>query len=88
MGRALSRLGGEGQLGLARIDVGVQLQVARAQGLGEVTEVAMDAVARASMRADQLAQMVPSAAGRLQALGDAMTMAEIGVVHDTARRLR
>jgi hypothetical protein len=88
LGRDMARLRAHGSFELARIDQAAMLQSAQAEGLAEVAVSAMDSVARVSLRGDQLTQLVPTAAGRLGAIVDALTIAEIGLVHQAARRMR
>ncbi len=86
--RELSRLNASGRLDLARIDQAVVLQAAKAEGIAEVAAVAMTSVTRATLHAQQLSQAVPAAAGRINAIADALTVAEIGIVQNTVWRMR
>lgn len=86
--RELSRLQADGRVGLARLEYGTSFQLARTHAVEEVAHAAVDAVGRVSLHAQQLAELMPFAGGRLQAVADALAIAEIGVIHDTARRLR
>ena len=86
--RRLYRAGAASRLQIACIDNYAAEQAARAESIAEVTHVVLQSVGKVSMHAEQLGQMIPSATGRFQAVVDAMTVAEIGVIYETGRRLR
>jgi hypothetical protein len=84
----LSRIEGATRLGLARIDHAAELQAARVEAVGYVGSRAMHEITLLSQLEGQLAQLVPSAAGRLHALGDLSALAMAEVVAETVRRVR
>lgn len=69
-GRAVARVLGGTELGLARLSGEAQLEQARLDALDAVAGRAMQGVAMVSQLEGQLSSMVPLAASRLQAIGD------------------
>ena len=88
VGRELSRLNAQGQVGLARVNQQADLQAERVAAIGYVGKRAMHEVTMLSQLEVQLAQLVPSASPRLQALGDLSALAMADVVSDTVRRVK
>jgi hypothetical protein len=85
--------------GLAAIQSGTELAVGRVQqcediqnsqveAMASVTQRGLQGVAFISQIEQQLAQTVPLAAARLQAIGDIGTLGISQVVMDTANKLR
>src|SRR5947208_17069057 len=72
---------------LARMQQETFLQEVRMRAVAHVGGVAMDAVADLTMYAEQQSQMVPAAAGRINAIADAVTMEALSIVRDTRYRL-
>jgi hypothetical protein len=71
----------------AQIEAEAELSALRFQAIGFMATVAMNEAAVLSQVEQQLAQLVPMAASRLQALGDAATLAMIQTLGDSSRRL-
>lgn len=88
LGRALARLSGEAQLEVALINREADLQVARVRAIGYVGKGAMHEVALLGELEQQLATLVPSAAGRLRGIDDLTALAMADVVSDTVRKVR
>lgn len=74
-------------LAQVRIDHEVDLQTARVQGVAYVGQQALQAVAMVSQMETQLAQMVPSAAGRLRGIADMTALGMANIVSDTVRKV-
>jgi hypothetical protein len=85
--RELGRLSQSADLALARTNAAVELELARLDGLQQVAGRAMQGVAMVSQLEQQLAQLVPIAASRLQAIGDMHALASAEVVAQATRRL-
>lgn len=96
IGRAEAR-----QLGrtLGALEASVRLETARIEAIGEVQAVRADVVTYVGKRSlqnvalmtqleQQLATLVPLAAGRLQAIADLTALAVAEVVSDTQRQVR
>lgn len=88
LGRGLARINAGGQLEEAFINKEAELQVVRIHALGYVGRAAMNEVTMLSQLEQQLAGMVPSAAGRLQGLDDLAALAMADVLTDTVRKVR
>ena len=88
MARELERVEAGTQLGVARIDQAAELQAVRIQAVGYVGKRALHEVALVSQTEQQLAALVPIAAGRLQAIGDMTALSLADVVSDTLRKVR
>jgi hypothetical protein len=88
VGRELERLEARGLVQRAAIEQQADLQVARVQAIGYVGKHAMHEVALLSQLEQQLASLIPSAAGRLQGLDDIAALAMADVLSDTVRRVR
>ena len=88
MGRSLARLDGQTAFDLARIDQVTDLAQAKTDSVSQVGGHAMQRVAMLSQLEQQLAQTVPLATSRLQAIADLTTMGVGEVVVDSIHRLR
>lgn len=88
VGRSLSRLEGQSALDTARVDYVAELQAAKVEASAQVAGRAMQAVALVTQLEQQLAQTVPLAASRLQAIGDMAALAAADVVADTSWKLK
>lgn len=73
---------------LARIEVEAELQAFRVQAVGYVGKQAMHEVAMVSQLEQQLAELVPLATTRLQAIGDAVALAQAQVVTATYQKVQ
>jgi hypothetical protein len=85
--KGLGRIGEGTSIGLARIDQKVDLQIGRVEGLAAVGGVGLQAVAATTQLEQQLTQMVPLAASRLEAIGNMIALGITGVIADTTRQL-
>jgi hypothetical protein len=88
LGRDLARINNEGVVEAAEINKEAELQAERIRVLGYVTKTAMHEVTVLSQLEQQLAALVPSAAGRLQGIDDIGALAMADVVTDTVRKVR
>ena len=86
-GRALARLDGQTEIGIAEIESQAEIQATRVMAVGYVGKRAMHEVAMVSQLEQQLATLVPMATGRLQAIGDMVALSAADVVADTVRRV-
>jgi hypothetical protein len=76
------------RMALAQIEQAADLQAARVEAVAYVGKQGMQAVAFVSQVEQQLAQLVPLATGRLQALADITALSVAEVVGDTVRKVR
>lgn len=86
-GRALSRLAGEAEIGSSLINYKADLAETGQAGLDRVARRGMFGVAEISQTEAQLAQLVPLATSRLQAIGDAHALGTVAIVMDFAKSL-
>jgi hypothetical protein len=86
--RELSRLDGQGQVEMARINQAADLQAERIAAVGYVGKRALHEVAMLSQLEVQLSALVPAATPRLQGLGDLSALAMAEVVGETVRRVK
>ena len=86
--RALNQLEDQSVVHLAAVRSQVNLQLAKVDGVAAVGQRALSATALTSQVEQSLAQIVPIAASRLQAVADLTTLTIADVVTDTASRLR
>jgi arginase family enzyme len=86
--RALARLDARTELGIAEIESQAELQAARIMAVGYVGKRAMHEVAMISQLEQQLAELVPSCAPRLRAIGDMVALAAADVVASTVWRVQ
>lgn len=85
--RALARLQQRAALEMARIGETAVTQVARVEAVACVGRRAMFETALLTQAEQSLAQLVPLAASRLQAIGDIATLGMAEVVSDTVRKV-
>jgi hypothetical protein len=71
----------------ADIEAQTELAALQFQAVGFMASVAMQEVALVSQVEQQLAQLVPLATSRLQAIGDTAALAMVQILSDAARRL-
>lgn len=88
LGGQLARIDTEGLVEAAEINKEAGLQAERIRALGYVGKTAMHEVTMLSQLEQQLAGIVPSAAGRLQGLDDLAALAMADVLTDTVRKVR
>lgn len=88
LNRSLGTLDARTRLEAARIEQAAELQAVRADAVAYVGKRALHDVALVSQLEQQLASLVPVAAGRLQAIGDMTSLAVAEVVSDTLRQVR
>ncbi|CAN0307462.1 unnamed protein product, partial [Phaeothamnion confervicola] len=72
---------------IARVNATARVQAEKAHAVGYVGSQGMQAVALVSQQESQLAQLVPLATGRLQAIADMTALGIAEVVATTVRRL-
>jgi hypothetical protein len=85
--RELARISGATDIEMAIVQAKAELEIAKLDGLQAVAGRAMQGVALVSQLEQQLAQTVPLAASRLQAIGDMHSLATAEILASTARRL-
>jgi len=88
VGRGLDRIDGHASLDVARVQAREDIQNAQVDALSSVTQRGLQGVAFISQVEQQLAQVVPLAASRLQAIADIGALGLSQVVMDTANKLR
>jgi hypothetical protein len=86
--RAVARIEAIGTVRLARLEVEAEVQAAAVDAVSYVGRRAMHDVALLSQVEQQLAQAVPLATSRLEAIGNMAALAMSNVVAETACRLR
>jgi hypothetical protein len=86
--RGLADLQSAGVLQLATIEQQALVQTAKTDAVAYVGRSAMMHVAMLSQAEQELSQLVPLAATRLQGIADTVTLALAKVVVDTATRMR
>ena len=86
--RELQRMNARGLIQAAAIDQQAELQAAKVEAVAYVGKRALSEVALLSQLECQLAQMIPTARGRLHALGDITALGMADVVSDTVRKVR
>jgi hypothetical protein len=86
--RSLARLQAGAVVQVAQVDSRATVQAAQVDAVAAVAQRALQNVAFVTQVEQQLAQAVPLAASRLQAIGDLGTLAMSQVVTDTATQLR
>lgn len=85
--RGLSRLAQSTDLAVARSTAIAEIESAKLDALQQIAGRAMQGVALVNQLEQQLAQVVPIAASRLQAIGDMHALATAEVVAQAPRRL-
>lgn len=88
VGRSLSQIEGKTSLDIARVEARADIQNAQVEAMAAITQRGLQGVAFLSQVEQQLAQTVPIATSRLQAIGDIGSLAISEVVMDTANKLR
>ena len=87
-GRAVTQVRGVTSVALAQVEAKAEIQAAKVDAVSLVTQRALQGVAFVSQVEQQLAQAVPLAASRLQAIGDIGALGLSQIVMDTANDLR
>lgn len=85
--RELARLAGTTELAIANTNAIAEVEQSKVHALQRITNQAMQGVALVSQTEQQLSQIVPLAASRLQAIGDIHALATADLVAQTPRRL-
>ena len=85
--KELSRLSQSSGLAIARTNAAVELELCRLDGLQQIACRGLQGAAIVSQMEQQLAQLVPIAASRLQAIGDMHALATAQEVAQASRRL-
>jgi hypothetical protein len=80
-------LANQTEVAVAHVAAAVAVETAALDGLDIIAQRAMQGVALVTQVEQQLAQAVPLATSRLQALGDMHALASAGIVSDARRRL-
>ena len=86
--RTLSQIQGSTSLAIAQVEARAEVQASQVDAMAAITQRALSGVAFISQVEQQLAQAVPIAASRLQAVADIGTLGLTQVVMDTANQLR
>jgi hypothetical protein len=84
----MARIDGSASLDIARVEARADIQSAQVEAMAAVTQRGLQGVAFISQVEQQLAQAVPLAASRLQAIADLGALGISQVVMDTANKLR
>jgi len=85
--RFTARVSANARKELVVMEAEADLQVARVQAVGHVGQQAMQSVAMVSQLEGQLAELVPLATTRLQAIADMTALATAEVVAGTLKRI-
>ncbi len=88
VGRALANVGDHTSVAIARVEACADIQATKIDTMSAVTQRGLQGAAFISQVEQQLAQVVPMSASRLQAIGDIGTLGLAQVVMDTATKLR
>lgn len=88
MGKNLARLGARTELSIRTVEAKADVTAAKVEAVGFVGKRAMFVVASVSQTEQQLAQMVPLATTRLQAIGDMVALSAAELVAETQHRMR
>ena len=86
--KALTRINSGCNIATARTEAAGEVQVAKIDVMSGVTQRGLQGVAFLTQVEQQLAQVVPLAASRLQAIADIGTLGLTEIVMDTANDLR
>lgn len=87
LGRELARLDADARVSVAYVEQEANLQTARVHGLGHVGKQALYEAAIVTEAEQQLARVVPEAAGRLTAIADMTALGLAEIVTKTAHKL-
>ena len=85
--RELARLATSTELAIAHTDAMAEVEQSKVHALQRITNQALQGVALVSQTEQQLSQIVPDAASRLQAIGDMHALASADIVAQAPRRL-
>jgi hypothetical protein len=85
--KALGRLAAETGLTLAAVQARAEIEAEKIEGIAHVGAVAQQRVALLTQMEQQLTQLVPLAASRLQAIGDLTALGMADVVATAGRRI-
>ena len=85
--RDLVRLAASTELAVAHVDAVAEVEQTKVHALQRIANQAMQGVALVSQTEQQLSQIVPIAASRLQAIGDIHALATADMVTQVPRRL-
>ena len=85
--RELARLAGTTELAIAHTDAIAEVEQSKIHALQRIANQALQGVALVSQTEQQLSQIVPLAASRLQAIGDMHALATADIVAQAPRRL-
>lgn len=88
VGRGLARVGGNASLDIACVQAREDIQNAQVDAMASVTQRGLQGVAFISQVEQQLGQVVPMAASRLQAIADVGALGISQVVMDSVNKLR
>jgi len=88
VGRCIARIEGSASLDIARVEARADIQAVQVDAMSAVTQRGLQGVAFISQVEQQLAQTVPLAASRLQAVADVGALGVTQVIMDTANKLR
>lgn len=86
-GRDLSRLSDATELSISQTDARAEIEQSKIHALQRIANQAMQGVALVSQTEQQLSQLVPLAASRLQAIGDMHALATADILAQVPRRL-
>lgn len=88
LARSMGGVSAQTRMDMTRIEAAAEVQATRVDAVTYVGKRALQDVAMMTQLEQQLAGLIPLAAGRLQAIGDMTGLAIAEVVTDTLRRLR
>jgi hypothetical protein len=88
MSRSLARLSVRTEMSIRSIEAQADIQSAKVEAVGFVGKRAMFVVSSVTQTEQQLAQMVPLATSRLQAIGDMVAFGAAEIVAETQSKLR
>jgi hypothetical protein len=86
-GRALARIDGRTEVGLAEIEAKAEIQVAKVAAVGYVGKRALIEVAGLSNLEQRLSAIDPTSIGRYQSIVDIVAIEAAGVVSETVRKV-
>jgi hypothetical protein len=86
-GRQVARVVGNSELAIVQVAGRAAIESAKLEAMQAIASQAMQGVAMVSQTEVQLAQMVPLATSRLQAIGDMHALASVEIVSSCPRRL-
>jgi hypothetical protein len=86
--RSLNELDATTTVELAHLDAIVELQQDQIRAMNNLGTSALIATSQLSQTENTLAQLVPHASGRLAAIADLVTVQNVEILVDSARRIR